>query len=275
MLNARSTVVPEETHTLDELVRLYTRPPFLIWISLLSFSLAVIIVFAHFAEWALERRIARMYPSAPPLTPRPSHSRRKHNRRWSAPPRPSLPPQPPKSSPALLQGSPDPKYGAVSDRRPSSTTTNLAPTNTAVHSRNPGRNGAELTRSGEDGNERAGGGKKATLLRIDVEAKELEAAASSAAIEKSRLILGVAYGGASGTLSGLCLLFAKTGIELLILTIVGQNQVKHLLYSECPARSLILILSQFGRVEAWMIVLVLLVAAVLQLFYLNRALRLV
>lgn len=32
---------------------------------------------------------------------------------------------------------------------------------------------------------------------------------------------------------------------------------------------------QFGRVEAWLIVLVLLVAAVLQLFYLNRALRLV
>lgn len=63
------------------------------------------------------------------------------------------------------------------------------------------------------------------MLRIDVEAKELEVAASSAAIEKSRLILGVAYGGASGTLSGLCLLFAKTGIELLILTVVGQNQV--------------------------------------------------
>lgn len=224
MLTFHSAVVPEETHTLDELVRLYTRPPFLIWISLLSFFLAVIIVLAHFAEWALERRIARMYPSAPPLTPRPSHTRRKHNRRWSAPPRPSLPVQPLKSSPALLQGSPDPKYGAVSERRPSSTTTNLAPTNTAVHSRTSGRSAAEPPRVSEAGDERTGG-KKATVLRIDVEAKELEAAASNAAIEKSRLILGVAYGGASGTLSGLCLLFAKTGIELLILTVVGQNQV--------------------------------------------------
>lgn len=43
--------------------------------------------------------------------------------------------------------------------------------------------------------------------------------------ERTRLVAGVAYGAASGTLSGLCLLFAKTGIELLILTVVGQNQV--------------------------------------------------
>lgn len=62
--------------------------------------------------------------------------------------------------------------------------------------------------------------------------------------EKIRLWLGIAYGSASGTMSGLCLLFAKTGVELLILTVVGQNQ--------------------FKRWESWMIVLALLVCALLQ-----------
>lgn len=210
---------------MDELVQLYIRPPFLIWISLLSFALAVVVVLAHFAEWALERRIARMYPSAPPLTPRPSHTRRKHNRRWSAPPRPSLPSHQPKSSPALLQGTPDAKYGAFGDRAPSSTTTNVVSTNASLVSRNarPATDGEEL----QDvlPAESRLGAKKPAHLRVDAEAKEREAAESEAAIEKSRLILGVAYGAASGTLSGLCLLFAKTGIELLILTVVGHNQV--------------------------------------------------
>jgi cation transport regulator ChaB len=63
-------------------------------------------------------------------------------------------------------------------------------------------------------------------------------------VEKIRLWLGIAYGSASGTMSGLCLLFAKTGVELLILTVVGQNQ--------------------FKRWESWMIVLALLVCALLQ-----------
>lgn len=44
-------------------------------------------------------------------------------------------------------------------------------------------------------------------------------------IQSTKLLLGLAYGIASGTLSGLCLLFAKTGIDLLILTVIGHNQV--------------------------------------------------
>jgi uncharacterized membrane protein YhhN len=59
-----------------------------------------------------------------------------------------------------------------------------------------------------------------------------------------RLWLGIAYGSASGTMSGLCLLFAKTGAELLILTVMGKNQ--------------------FKRWESWMIVLALLVCALAQ-----------
>jgi hypothetical protein len=178
-----------------------------IWLSLLTLALGVVVGLAHVTEWALERRIARLYPSLPLLTPRPS---RKRSRRWSAPPRPSLSDaQHPHSSPALLQGSLIAKYGAFEERRPSSTTTNVA----ANPVSRPNGQG-----SGEGGATPGG-------LTIDVEVKEDSCEGTNAAIERSRLILGVAYGGASGTLSGLCLLFAKTGIELCILTVVGQNQV--------------------------------------------------
>lgn len=50
------------------------------------------------------------------------------------------------------------------------------------------------------------------------EAERQKAIALAVALERTRLFVGIAYGGASGTLSGLCLLFAKTGVELLILT---------------------------------------------------------
>jgi hypothetical protein len=65
-----------------------------------------------------------------------------------------------------------------------------------------------------------------------------------ARFERVRVWLAVAYGATSGTLSGLCLLFTKTGMEVLILTVVGKNQ--------------------FGHVEAWMIILVLLVCELFQ-----------
>jgi hypothetical protein len=77
---------------------------------------------------------------------------------------------------------------------------------------------------------------------------------TDAALTRTRLWIGIAYGSVSGTLSGLCLLFAKTGTELLILTALGTNQ--------------------FKRWQSYVIVAVLLVAAILQLWYLNRSLRL-
>jgi hypothetical protein len=50
----------------------------------------------------------------------------------------------------------------------------------------------------------------------------------------------------------MCLLFAKSGVELLLLTLTGQNQ--------------------FWRWEAWTLVLGLVVFALLQLWYLHKAL---
>lgn len=68
------------------------------------------------------------------------------------------------------------------------------------------------------------GGKNVVAVGMGIE--EEEETKSEAATERTRLIIGLAYGIVSGVLSGLCLLFAKTGIELLILTVVGQNQVR-------------------------------------------------
>ncbi|KAK4055116.1 hypothetical protein OIV83_000396 [Microbotryomycetes sp. JL201] len=243
--------VPEPTHTLDELVQLYRRPAFLAWISVLAFVLGVTVVAAHVTEWTLERKIARLCPSATPLTPRRiSSSWRK--RRWSAPPKPSAL----VASDRLSQNSAVKSYGAVDERRPS-TKDDAKPTIPPRH----------VT---------IGGGHFVTRVQAEREARDDRAhvrparieipinkpsehttgcAITEEAIAKSRLLLGVVYGSASGTLSGLCLLFTKTSVELLILTFAGRNQ--------------------FNRVEAWLIVSVLAIAEVTQLWYLNRALRLI
>jgi uncharacterized membrane protein len=71
-------------------------------------------------------------------------------------------------------------------------------------------------------------------------------------INRTRLLLAVSYASFSGIISGMCLLFAKSGVELLLLTLGGKNQ--------------------FWRWEAWMLLLGLIVFAVLQLWYLHKAL---
>ncbi|KAJ7169905.1 hypothetical protein C8R46DRAFT_1265752 [Mycena filopes] len=72
------------------------------------------------------------------------------------------------------------------------------------------------------------------------------------AINRTRLILAISYASFSGIISGMCLLFAKSGVELLLLTLGGQNQ--------------------FWRWQAWVLVLGLVVFALLQLWYLHKAL---
>ncbi|KAF8905578.1 hypothetical protein CPB84DRAFT_1844980 [Gymnopilus junonius] len=73
-------------------------------------------------------------------------------------------------------------------------------------------------------------------------------------ITRTRLLLAVSYASFSGIISGMCLLFAKSGVELLLLTLTDKNQ--------------------FWRWEAWMLVLGLIIFAVLQLWYLHKALTL-
>lgn len=66
------------------------------------------------------------------------------------------------------------------------------------------------------------------------------------------MLLALAYAASSGILSGMCLLFAKSAVELILLTLGGKNQ--------------------FWRWEAWVLVLGLAIFALLQLWYLHKAL---
>ncbi|KWU43633.1 hypothetical protein RHOSPDRAFT_9622, partial [Rhodotorula sp. JG-1b] len=141
--------VPEQSHTLPQLVALYQRPAFLAWLALLAGALALVLTASHLAEWRLARTLSSL-PAAPK----------------------------------------SPRFSA---NRPA---------------------------------------------------------------DRTRLWLAIAYGAASGTLSGLCLLFTKTGMDLVIQTLVHRN-------------------NQFGHFGAWALLIVLLVCELAQLSYLNRALRLV
>lgn len=69
---------------------------------------------------------------------------------------------------------------------------------------------------------------------------------------RTRLLLAISFASFSGILSGMCLLFAKSGVELLLLTFRGQPQ--------------------FWRWQAWVLVLGLIVFALLQLWYLHKGL---
>lgn len=77
-------------------------------------------------------------------------------------------------------------------------------------------------------------------------------ALSSGPQSRVPMILSFSYASASGILSGMCLLFAKSGVELLLLTISGDNQ--------------------FWRWQAWLLLLGLGAFALLQLWYLHKAL---
>lgn len=74
----------------------------------------------------------------------------------------------------------------------------------------------------------------------------------NATVAKKRILLAISYASVSGILSGMCLIFAKSGVELLLLTLGGDNQ--------------------FWRWQAWILVLALVVFALLQLWYLQKAL---
>ncbi|GAA5930134.1 hypothetical protein JCM1841_002322 [Sporobolomyces salmonicolor] len=227
-------VVPEETHTLEELVRLYRRPPFIVWVSLLAFFLTLVLLIAHLAEWRLNRLLTLLYPPSPSAMSKPSSrpSWRRHIRRWSAP-----------SKSAALHN----------DLRAS--LPGLRPGAVAIDSLDSASERTPLLKQTRWAHRVDTLRPKPLALNVESPGDDAAQAVTLSRIKRTRVWVGLAYGATSGTLSGLCLLFTKTGIELLILTIMGQNQ--------------------FSHIEAWIIIVVLLVCEVFQLSYLNRALRLV
>jgi hypothetical protein len=74
---------------------------------------------------------------------------------------------------------------------------------------------------------------------------------------KSLTLIGMSFAACSGTLSGLSLLFAKCGVELLVITFASGGKD-----------------NQFKSIQSWILLAGLGVTALAQLFYLNHSLRL-
>ncbi|CAG8547542.1 3274_t:CDS:2, partial [Funneliformis mosseae] len=74
-------------------------------------------------------------------------------------------------------------------------------------------------------------------------------------LKKFQMILGISYGCVGGMISSQSLLFAKSGLELLLLSILNCD-------------------NQFNQPLSWFIVVALAVTALLQLYYLNKGLKL-
>lgn len=260
-------VVQEPTHSLDDLLSLFARPTFVAFASLFALTFIGILGVAHLAEWQLHVRLFRPHDiesnSRKSATSSKNKKKKPMARRWSAP---SLAPVAEVSesssgiaTPVLAIADEAARRGIPVERvliqRNSSKGSTLSNSNTPLQSTSPRPDygsmrarGSSISSSASSFSSFEDTGKRSTS------AAALAAAEHDPAIRKVCLGLAIAYGGASGTLSGACLLLAKTGVELLVLTIGGENQ--------------------FDRWQSWFLVTIMLSAALLQLWYLNKSLRL-
>ncbi|KAJ2927124.1 hypothetical protein H1R20_g9967, partial [Candolleomyces eurysporus] len=119
----------------------------------------------------------------------------------------------------------------------------------------PQTNGSSTLAADAADDQAVGTATERTPLLHDSKAKAIEASATDATLQslnRRRLLVAISYASFSGILSGMCLIFAKSGVELLLLTLAGSNQ--------------------FWRWEAWVLLLGLGILALLQLWYLHKAL---
>ncbi|KAF9915389.1 hypothetical protein BX616_006273 [Lobosporangium transversale] len=183
-------IVPEPSHSLEDLIHLWKRPAFVIYFSLIEFIVISLLVGNRIVEQMMEReakvnKTNRLY---------------QHRQRYLR-------------------------------------------SNSAASSVNP-----NLSHNGANNSYH---NNKYLLGESTVPGRLLKKWSPS----KIKTMLGISYGCVSGMLSSQALLFAKSAIELLMLTILdGKNQ--------------------FENPLSWFLVIALIAAALLQLYYLNKGLRL-
>ncbi|SPO35870.1 uncharacterized protein PSFLO_01341 [Pseudozyma flocculosa] len=254
-------VVPSTAHDLDELLELYGRPTFVAFATIFLFLFIGVLAVSHLAEWQLNARLARTTSPPAKSKSRRHLSRSRLRRRWSAP---SLAPVAEVSESSSGIATPVLAVADEMARRSvilSGADIKPPPSSLAQsRQRDYGALGHGSAAAGSKGNGNGSGSAKKRGRRSSVEVPRLEAREDREpldpeSVKKTKLMLAVAYGGASGTMSGACLLLAKSGVELLMLSFSGHNQ--------------------FVRWQSWMLIAVLLGAALLQLWYLNKALKLV
>ncbi|EPQ60636.1 hypothetical protein GLOTRDRAFT_135286 [Gloeophyllum trabeum ATCC 11539] len=180
-------IVPEPTHSLEDLLQLFRRPAFVAYFSILGFIVVACLIITHIVEYSYTRRRGQIaLPETPPLSP-------------------TLLPTDAVTTQVVTERTP------LVDRKRHSSSRSIA---SSSSSQSP--------------------------------------PPKSKADRRTALILAVSYASMSGILSGMCLIFAKSGVELLMLTLKGHNQ--------------------FWRWEAWMLLIGLGVFALLQLWYLHKSL---
>ncbi|KAI0296197.1 hypothetical protein BC826DRAFT_1005822 [Russula brevipes] len=178
-------IVPEPTHSLEDLLVLFSRPAFVAYFTLLGLTVLVCLAITHLAEYSYSHRLRSRPPSRPP-------------------------------SPLLIH------TDSIAD---------LTTERTPLLDRKP-----------------AASSSAASTVSIS------SSAAQKNSSSRTPLLLSISYASISGILSGMCLVFAKAGVELLLISIRGNNQ--------------------FWQWQAWMLVLGLVGFALLQLWYLHKALKL-
>ncbi|KAJ1981229.1 hypothetical protein H4R34_002152 [Dimargaris verticillata] len=211
--------IPMPAHSLEDLIRLYRRPAFIIYFALLETVVIAGIIAGYVLKALVRTRLAqnevpvtdqallRRVSTASHQTTEPLRPRFCQN--------PTIPDSPP---PAMTCHSPG--ASPVSVDRPESVSSASSATQTSP---------------------------TLSLLWVN-QWTALE-------VHKLQTMCGLLYGLVSGMLASQSLIFAKSGIELLLVTVLDHD-------------------NQFGSLLTWAIVGALIVTALLQLYYLNKGLEL-
>ncbi|KAF9229288.1 hypothetical protein BS17DRAFT_743186 [Gyrodon lividus] len=228
-------IVPETPRSLDELMALFARPAFIVSFCVEGAVVLVCLIVTHVVEYSLTRRLE----AASYVMLRPNGESIESSLCTSH-----------ESSPGLSPTSLPPVH-----QRPLTLTSGLTAelvTSTLAHERAP-LLGPKMAHSSQSSSPKSLHKYRPSSPRRSASAFDAFATPLPPIAGRTPLLLALAYAAASGTLSGLCLIFAKSGVELLVLTLKGSNQ--------------------FSRWESWALVCPLVVFALGQLWYLNRGLR--
>ncbi|KAI0756973.1 hypothetical protein C8Q80DRAFT_1131425 [Daedaleopsis nitida] len=195
-------IVPEPTRSLEDLLRLFNRPAFIAYFSLIGFAVFVWLVVTHVVEYSYTRRY-KPTDVSPPLSPLLVPNAAPSILTTATTANHAVDPTSPTERTPLIDRKPQPRSKSPS---PSSTVRSMITSPLSYTARSP----------------------------------------------RTPIFLASSYASISGILSGMCLLFAKSGVELLLLTLGGKNQ--------------------FWRWQAWVLVLSLVIFALLQLWYMHKSL---
>ncbi|WWD03378.1 hypothetical protein V865_001430 [Kwoniella europaea PYCC6329] len=230
-------VVNEQHHSLDEVLLLFRRGPFVVFFTIMSLVTAGVIVVSHIASYHIHRQLSRIRlpedsadtGSSTPTSLVPSNYASPHNNSQAIPFR-SRPATKPNGHNLRRWSSPtSPVYHSVPLPLPSDPNTAKALPKQHLHLEIP-----------------------------DPPSHPYGINQPNEKQQRTLTLCGLGFASASGTLSGMCLVLAKAAVELLVLSInyfrTGQGE------------------NEFLRIQTWFLVLGLGVCAILQLVYLNYSL---